>query len=141
MTPKAPVYAKRIIGAPIERVFQAWTDPEELKRWHAPEPEGILAAVSENYVGGKRSLTLIISGKTYTIAGTYHVFDSPNKLVYNWEDPSAPNNSITTVLFKQIDTNKTEVEVSYTNPAPGTTDVVQQGLVIILEHLQQYLFA
>ena len=25
---------KRVIGASIERVFRAWTDPEELKKWH-----------------------------------------------------------------------------------------------------------
>ncbi|HSX06990.1 MAG TPA: SRPBCC domain-containing protein [Candidatus Saccharimonadia bacterium] len=138
MTSGAPVYVKRIINAPIERVFQAWTDPEELKRWHAPEPEGILAAVSENHVGGKRSLTLIIDGRTYHIAGVYHEFDPPYKLIYSWEDPSAPTNSITTVLFRQISENETELEVSYTNPPNGT---VQDGLRIILGHLQHYLAA
>lgn len=28
----------RIINAPRERVFQAWTDPELLKQWFAPRP-------------------------------------------------------------------------------------------------------
>jgi uncharacterized protein YndB with AHSA1/START domain len=28
----------RIIDAPPERVFQAWTDPQLLKQWFAPEP-------------------------------------------------------------------------------------------------------
>jgi len=136
MTPKAPVYAKRVVNAPIERVFRAWTDPEELKQWHAPEPEGILSVVSENYVGGNRSLTLIIEGKTCHIAGTYKEFDPPHKLVYNWEDPEAPNNSVTTVLFRSIDSNTTEVEVGYTNPTVGT---VQEGLDTIMGHLQTYL--
>jgi len=138
VTPKAPVYAKRIIKAPIERVFRAWTDPEELKLWHAPEPEGILAAISENHVGGNRSLTLIIDGKTYQVAGTYKEFDPPHKLVYNWEDPSAPNDSVMTVLFKPLSDRATELEVSYTNPTVGT---VQQGLTIIMGHLQEYLGA
>jgi len=139
MTPKAPVYAKRIIEAPIERVIRAWTDPEDLKRWHAPEPAGILEAISENRVGGKRSITLIIAGQKYHLAGTYKEFDPPYKLVYNWEEPERPNNSITTVLFKQISDSQTELEVSYTNPAVGTEGMVQQGLLIIMDHLQQYV--
>jgi len=136
MMPKAPVYAKRIINAPVERVFQAWTDPEELKQWHAPEPTGILAAVSENRIGGNRSLTLIIEGKTYHVAGIYKEFDPPSKLVFNWEDPDAPNDSIMTVLFKPLGEDTTELEVSYTNPTVGT---VQEGLRIIINHLQRYL--
>jgi len=138
MIPKAPVYAKRIVKAPIERVFQAWTNPEELKLWHAPEPEGIVSVVSENHVNGKRSLTLTIEGKTYQVAGKYKEFDPPYRLVYNWEDPAAPNNSIMTVLFKKVSDDTTELEVSYTNP---TVSTIQQGLDMIIEHLQSYLTA
>ncbi len=136
MIPKAPVYAKKVIDASVERVFRAWTDPEELKQWHAPEPAGILVAVSENHIGGKRSLTLVIQGKTYHIAGTYREFDPARKLVYSWEDPENPNDSIMTVLFKPLSENKTELEVSYTNPTVGS---VQEGLFIILDHLQDRL--
>ena len=133
MTAQDSVYAKRIIKAPIERVFRAWTDPEELKQWHAPQPNDILAAVSDNRVGGNRSLTLTIEGKTYQMAGTYIEFDPPHRLVYGWTDAAAPNDSITTVLFKAVDDNATEVQVTYTNPVHGP---LQVGLRMILDHLE-----
>jgi len=34
----------RIIDAPRERVFKAWTDPELLKQWFAPLPYTTLVA-------------------------------------------------------------------------------------------------
>lgn len=136
MNPKSSVYAKRVIKAPIERVFKAWTDPEELQRWHAPEPEGIIAAQSENYIGGKRSLTFTYQKQVYYIAGTYKEFDPPHKLVYNWEDPEAPTNSVTTVLFKKIGDNETQLEVSHTNPTNGP---VQLGLDMIMDNLQRHI--
>ena len=34
----------RVIAAPRERVFEAWTTPEEIKVWFGPETCSVLAA-------------------------------------------------------------------------------------------------
>lgn len=31
------IVLSRVIAAPIERVFRAWTDPEQLPLWHGPD--------------------------------------------------------------------------------------------------------
>jgi len=35
--PTRDLIVKRIIDAPVERVWQAWTDPEQVKHWWGPE--------------------------------------------------------------------------------------------------------
>ena len=35
-TPQTTLRLTRAFAAPRERVFRAWTDPEELKRWFHP---------------------------------------------------------------------------------------------------------
>lgn len=37
--PKALVI-ERVFHAPVEKVWKAWTDPEQIKKWH--DPQGLL---------------------------------------------------------------------------------------------------
>jgi uncharacterized protein YndB with AHSA1/START domain len=48
---------RRIIEAPREKVFQAWTDPALLKQWFAPRPWTTPVAETDVRVGGS---TLIV---------------------------------------------------------------------------------
>ena len=36
---------RRVIDAPVERVYAAWTDPELLRRWLAPGNAAVVRAV------------------------------------------------------------------------------------------------
>src|SRR5687767_1816106 len=36
VTPECQIVSSRIVNAPIELVFQAWTDPHHLKNWWGP---------------------------------------------------------------------------------------------------------
>src|SRR5439155_27360855 len=42
---------RRVFDAPPERLFQAWTTPEELRRWHAPGPLSCVLAEIDLRVG------------------------------------------------------------------------------------------
>ena len=43
---------RRVIRAPRKRFFEAWTKPEELKRWHAPGPLTVSLAEMDVRTGG-----------------------------------------------------------------------------------------
>ena len=43
----------RLIDAPVEEVYAAWTEPEMLRRWLAPGSAKVVRAVAEATVGGK----------------------------------------------------------------------------------------
>lgn len=127
------VHVKRIINAPIARVFKAWTDPEELAQWHSPAGVGISKAVSQNQVGGERHVTMTMGDDSFPMDGKYIEFDEPNKLVYSWTDP----NSIVTVLFTAIDEGKTEIELTQTNAGEG--DDALNGWNQIFDRLPGFL--
>jgi uncharacterized protein YndB with AHSA1/START domain len=77
---------ERTFDAPRERVFDAWTNPEVLRRWWAagPDYEGVAAEVDLR-VGGSLRLTMRApDGQTHTGGGEYLEIDEPNRLVYSW---------------------------------------------------------
>ena len=43
---------QRVIDAPVQRVYAAWTDPELLKQWLAPGNAVASRAVADVAVGG-----------------------------------------------------------------------------------------
>ena len=43
---------RRVIDAPVQRVYAAWTDPELLKQWLAPGDAVASRAVADVAVGG-----------------------------------------------------------------------------------------
>ena len=49
VTADLPLTIKRMIPAPRERVFKAWTTPDELKQWHVGN---VVACEMDLRVGG-----------------------------------------------------------------------------------------
>jgi len=77
-TPKATAISDRelvltrIINAPREKVFKAWTDPKLLKQWFAPLPYTVSVAETDVRPGG--SNLVVMRGPDGT--------ESPNRGVY-----------------------------------------------------------
>lgn len=53
MEPIKAIELEKIYDAPIEAVWQAWTDPEKLKRWWGPDNVTIPECEVDLRVGGK----------------------------------------------------------------------------------------
>jgi uncharacterized protein YndB with AHSA1/START domain len=69
-----------------DRVFKAWTDPEELARWFNPTPEHELKIIRYDLrAGGSYALDIKApTGILYRLTGTYREVKRPEKLVYTW---------------------------------------------------------
>ena len=79
----------RTFDAPRERVWNAWTDPDEIERWLCPE--GFTVAFAEGDVhpgGGWRSGMRSPDGDVLVISGEYREVVEPERLVFThaWED-------------------------------------------------------
>lgn len=48
----------RIIDAPREKVFKAWTDPKLLKHWFAPVPYAVSVAETDVRAGGSNLVVM-----------------------------------------------------------------------------------
>ena len=76
---------RRVIRAPREAVFAAWTEPELLKRWWGPGPVTCPEAHVDLREGGAyRLANREPDGKIVWISGTFERVRAPEELVYTW---------------------------------------------------------
>lgn len=97
----------RVVHAPIEKVFRAWVEADQLKQWYSPEGMTTPQIEIEPKKGGKYNLTMRAGTDEFKMSGEYLEFEEPTKLVFTWNSA----NSIVTVNFKKIDENTTEVSL------------------------------
>ena len=100
---KPSLTVKRRFNAPPAKVFQAWTDPEKVKRWMGPGEVVALSAESDARTGGRyRWVMRAPNGEEHDVSGVYHEVIPNEKLVFSWAWKSTPEReSLVTVTFKQ----------------------------------------
>lgn len=110
---------RRLIAAPRERVFDAWTQAKELDRWSAPSPMTPRAEVDLRVGGRYRIVMRDPTGVERSVGGVYRVIERPSKLVYTWKWEESPMpDSIVTIEFHDRG-QQTEVLLRH----EGLTDV------------------
>ncbi|MEP7344547.1 MAG: SRPBCC domain-containing protein [Gemmatimonadaceae bacterium] len=95
---------RRIIRAPRQRVFDAWTKAEELKAWHAPGPLTVSLAEIDLRPGGSYRIHMREpDGNEHRASGVYREVDAPRKVVYTWGwDGDHPvKDSVVTIEFHE----------------------------------------
>ena len=116
---KAILYMNRLIAASRERVFQAWTTPEEIKVWFGPETCTVLAAQIDLRVNGEFCFDISSRERgKLQLRGTYREITPPSKLVYTWRWEGNPelalDNSLVTVEFIELG-GSTEIRLTHEN--------------------------
>jgi len=86
-----------------ERVFRAWTTPDELRGWWRITPEHTtpIAEVDLRLGGAYRLGMTGPSGTNYVVTGVFHEIEVPRRLVYSWRwiAPEPSPESLVTVEF------------------------------------------
>jgi uncharacterized protein YndB with AHSA1/START domain len=79
-------------AAPREQVFEAWTNPEVLKRWwRAGESwETPLAEVDAREGGSYRLSMRTGEGEVHTVGGEYKEVSPPERLAFTWAWEEGP---------------------------------------------------
>jgi uncharacterized protein YndB with AHSA1/START domain len=97
----APLSISRVIRAPREKVFAAWTEPEALKRWWGPGPVSCPEAHVDLREGGAyRLANLMVDGSITWISGRFERIRVPEELVYTWNVSTVPSEpTLVRVLF------------------------------------------
>jgi uncharacterized protein YndB with AHSA1/START domain len=100
--PGVALVARRTIKAEPSRVFEAWTQPEQLRAWFGPRPVTCSDAEVDLRVGGAyRIVNALPDGRTVTIHGSFRVVEVPRRLVYTWHIDDTPGAaSLVTVHFE-----------------------------------------
>jgi len=81
----------RIIDAPQEEVFRAWTEPEIIRRWWGPGEFTCPEAEVDLRPGGDYRLAMQpTAGDPFIVGGTYREVEPPSRLVYTWRWETGP---------------------------------------------------
>ena len=106
----------RVVPAPPEEVFQAWTDPEILVRWWgAGETRLVGVEVDPRPGGDYRFEVASPEGGRYEIAGTYEEVDPPRRLSFTWQFVSGGPDDSTSKVTVELTPRGGETELRLTH--------------------------
>lgn len=129
-TSKGTVRLHRVLAAPAERVYRAFTDPAAMAKWFPPY--GFTCTVHEIDVrvgGGYRiSFTNFTTGKSHSFTGTYSELRQNERIRYTdkFDDPNLPGEMQVTITFRPVSCG-TDLEI------------VQEGLPELIPVEECYL--
>ena len=103
----------RIFSSPVEDVYSAWIDPEQIVKWHAPAGGEVLKASVDLKVGGQYNIEMKSDCIKPVVSGKYIEIKKSKRLIYTWQW-NGENQPITqvTVEFRPIE-DKTEVTLTH----------------------------
>lgn len=102
-TPVKPsLTLKRRFKAPPERVFAAWTQPDQISQWFGPAGVKVTSAEFDARVGGTFRISATApDGEKHQVGGVIREVVANRKLVYTWAWHTTPEReSLVTVEFK-----------------------------------------
>ena len=117
--PEREVFITRVFDAPRELVFAAWTDPEHLARWFAPNGCSVRFRQLDFRAGGAfHSCIHTPDGHDCWCAGVYREIAAPERIVFTMAvadangdliepvdagmDPDWPRETVVTVTFAEL---------------------------------------
>jgi len=133
---------ERLIRAPRERVFEAWTRPEQMVQWFAPKPFQLVVEEMDFRPGGRSRMAMRgPNGEDFPFTGTYREIVAPERLVWTSEFSTGPADQITTVVTFESEGDHTRVRVRQTfhvmtPEIENATKGARQGWTMTLDQLQ-----
>lgn len=82
-----------VIGAPVARVWQAWTDPADLKQWFGREAGSVTKADADVRVGGRWCFHFSDSDEGGRLEGEYLTVEPEQCLAFTWRRTAKPRHN------------------------------------------------
>jgi len=130
----------RMIQAEPATVFDAWTQPEHLKKWSAPEGLDVDIAEVDLRVGGSYRIRMEApDGGHHTAVGEYREIHRPHRLSYSWKWMEAGNDHYDTLVTVEFHDRGGATEVVLTHelfPDAEIADKHNEGWTSCLDRLK-----
>lgn len=147
-TDAASLRLERTYEAAAEEVFDAWTNPDVLRRWWVVDQAWRTPVADVDLrPGGRYRLSMEdpASGMTYTVGGEYLEVERPERLVYTWQWEAQPaeTSHVSTVTVRFIgEGESTTVVLEHTGlESSESRDRHGHGWKACLESLQSRVLA
>ena len=104
---------EKLIKAPKDKVFAAWTEPALIKQWFFPGNMHIGECSTELIVGGHYRISMVNEKQeTNTVTGKYLEIVKPEKIVFTWgwEGPDRYESIVTVLFTEEAEGTKINIE-------------------------------
>ena len=134
---------ERLIKAPRDQVYTAWTDPAQMKHWFGTENVETRDLIADARVGGTFRWDLTNSeGEKMTCRGEYRELEPDKKIVFTWQwqddEDWEEHTSIVTVELDDAD-GGTELRLVHEQlPNEASRDGHTQGWNSALDKLEKF---
>jgi uncharacterized protein YndB with AHSA1/START domain len=138
MSDAEPLRVERVIHAPPQEVFEAWTDPERLRAWWGPPGVPVVRLDGELVPGGRYRIAMREpTGAERVVEWSFREIDPPRRLVYGWRWLSgSADDSLVVVEFADLG-GRTRVTVEHTGlPTPESRRHHEAGWIGCLDNLK-----
>ena len=134
---------ERTFDAPAERVFDAWTSEEVLRRWlHGMRGWETPTAEVDLRVGGRIRIVMRdpSGGAEAGATGEYRVIEPPNRLVFTWVWDDQPERAqLIELEFAERDGATTVLMTNSSIPSDERRESQLRGWTVCLENLERVL--
>jgi uncharacterized protein YndB with AHSA1/START domain len=137
---KPSLTLKRRINAPPAKVFSAWTDPEQIKRWFGPGPSQTIHAEADVRVGGRyRIVARAPDGEEHDVSGVYREVVPGQKLVFTWAWRTTPERESLVTIALNPDGDGTMLTLTHEQFFDeAARDRHRTGWTAVLDNLDGY---
>ena len=114
MSARPSLTLQRHINASPEKVFSAWTDPQQIVKWLHPGGCDVTLAQFELTVGGRfRTVLRAPDGELHDVSGVFREVVLNRKLVYTWAFRSTPERESIVTFELQADGDGTWLTLTH----------------------------
>ena len=137
------VVLEREFPVPVERVFQAWTDPLHLSRWFRGSSETLIeSAETDVRVGGRYRIVIRSESDQFIVFGTYSAVEPPTLLEFTWQWEVSSLEPAETLVRVELSPTAagTHLRLTHTNfSTERSSQAHDGGWLRVLASLESYL--
>jgi len=141
-----PIIVEGLFDAPVERVYRAWTDPQDFVKWFGIDPDKSSKAELDVRVGGSwRCYFKVSEAEREYMGGEYLTVEPNEKLVFSWshvvetadgERDATPESRVSVVFEREGD--RTRLHLRHEGiQREGARRNVGHGWVETFNHLRE----
>jgi uncharacterized protein YndB with AHSA1/START domain len=139
-TNRDPIIQQKLIAAPRQSVFDAWSQAESMSVWMCPSSTMSSASVEIDFrKGGEFRIVMHGEEGDYEQRGEYLEIDPPHRLVFSWIShfmPEGLQKTRVTLTLEEADAEKTMLTLIHDElPAGDHYDGHVEGWAEILQRL------
>ena len=130
---------EQLISGPPHAVFDAWTDPEQLKLWFRGGETQVSEVETEPRTGGAYRIVMSEPGRDWVHTGKYLEFDRPRRLVFTWHTPSTEGKETRVTVTLEAEGGNTRLRLVHEQLPDDTFEAHRKGWIELVGKLDRML--